>query len=454
MERQPSFDGPELPPQPNLLEIFANQEVTVFGITGTLSDLAAMCPKDLSEDMEATNRFVVHTVNEAGLAIDPEHVPFFTSVLETKGAEVKFKVKQDVPTERPPQSARVAEETVHHPSEPVKAQVSAKHTTSSGRTHTLPAAQRLLAGQSTQPEVGMILSSTGVDKQVVVPQFAPELIREILHRPVTEPAASVLEAGSTPAELIPGAIQATLPTREQPGMTEVPEVASTVAVEGAGTVTNEALSELYGGSESETEPIAVQALAAELYKPPQEVFEDFQVALDEFVALLAAPEQAIYTDVESERNDRTTQLLPLMIDITSGLRQLDAERVAAVGEVLRDALGAVHGLAILESMLDVDCDAADAVRADLAVTCVQLLELLNLEPTTEHVALLAEVLLNPLFAQQFGASAASDARLDHMHEYAQHLVGLHGFTWPWQTVSRHVLGSLAVFQTSSPLFSA
>lgn len=81
--------------QPDFLEIYANKEVTVFGITGKLQDLAGMCPIDLSDPRitpDVKNEFVVKVANESGMEIAPEHEGYFTQVIEKHGHERKFAV--------------------------------------------------------------------------------------------------------------------------------------------------------------------------------------------------------------------------------------------------------------------------------------------------------------------------------------------------------------------------
>jgi hypothetical protein len=88
----------ELAPQElDLLDIFGDTEVTVFGITGTFSDLGSMCPIDLSNPqitLEAKNAFVVQAANAAGLEIQPEYEPIFSHYIEQKNLEQKFTVSE------------------------------------------------------------------------------------------------------------------------------------------------------------------------------------------------------------------------------------------------------------------------------------------------------------------------------------------------------------------------
>lgn len=110
--------------QPDFLEVYGDRELTVFGITGRLQDLAGMCPVDLSDPrvtLEAKNEFVVKVANESGLEIAPEHVPYFSQVVEKHGQERKFTVatsdqqetsnQTEVPKTRAPQEYQPPKQT-------------------------------------------------------------------------------------------------------------------------------------------------------------------------------------------------------------------------------------------------------------------------------------------------------------------------------------------------------
>ena len=79
--------------QPDLLAVYGARELSIFGITGQLSQLAEMCPKDLTAvDQTAMNDFVIKAGNEAGWEIAPEHESIFRETAERQGLEVKFTI--------------------------------------------------------------------------------------------------------------------------------------------------------------------------------------------------------------------------------------------------------------------------------------------------------------------------------------------------------------------------
>ena len=82
-------------PPPDLLQHYGEVQITAFGVTGTLTELASMCPvppDDPRMTIEAKNTFVVNLMNEAAIEIQPEHEALFTQVLAERGKEPKFSV--------------------------------------------------------------------------------------------------------------------------------------------------------------------------------------------------------------------------------------------------------------------------------------------------------------------------------------------------------------------------
>lgn len=86
--------GPEVLQPVNLLQIYGNRVVTLFGFTGTFDELAPMCGRNLADPsmQDAVNTFIVKAANESGMEINPEHEEMFARVVEETGAERKFVV--------------------------------------------------------------------------------------------------------------------------------------------------------------------------------------------------------------------------------------------------------------------------------------------------------------------------------------------------------------------------
>ncbi len=78
---------------PDLLEIYGEKEVTLYGVTASIDSLSALCPVEPSQrSQEANNQFVISALNEAEAEILPEHEDYFMVELSRRGLEPKIKI--------------------------------------------------------------------------------------------------------------------------------------------------------------------------------------------------------------------------------------------------------------------------------------------------------------------------------------------------------------------------
>jgi hypothetical protein len=145
--------------QPDFLEVYADKELTVFGITGRLQDLAGMCPVDLSDPrvtLEAKNEFVVKVANESGMEIAPEHESYFSQVIDKHGQERKFTVATSDNSHMPErQSERQRLDASKHTAEPKARDQPTKQVQPAARKHTVAESQiRLDGANARQAERG------------------------------------------------------------------------------------------------------------------------------------------------------------------------------------------------------------------------------------------------------------------------------------------------------------
>jgi hypothetical protein len=102
VEVGPYIENEEIVSRPDLLKVFADRVVTVFGITGTIDNLRIQCPVDLNASnisLDQKNAFVIKAANESGLEIEAEYSPYFSEVLGNFGLERKFTVAPAKPNE-------------------------------------------------------------------------------------------------------------------------------------------------------------------------------------------------------------------------------------------------------------------------------------------------------------------------------------------------------------------
>lgn len=83
------------PGPPDLLVEMGDKEVCIFGVTGSLNDLARMCPVDLSASgasLDAKNDFVVKAINESGGEVPSRYEAIFEETTGRLAIEKKFTV--------------------------------------------------------------------------------------------------------------------------------------------------------------------------------------------------------------------------------------------------------------------------------------------------------------------------------------------------------------------------
>lgn len=114
MEAAPALPTFETVPEVDLLEVFREKEVTIFGVPGTFGDLAEMCPIDLQAEhisLETKNEFVVKAANEAGLEIGREYEAVFTKYIEQNKLERKVTFVANQPVEQVSDKQAAPEQT-------------------------------------------------------------------------------------------------------------------------------------------------------------------------------------------------------------------------------------------------------------------------------------------------------------------------------------------------------
>lgn len=84
---------------PDLMAEYSSEYLTLYGVTGTPSELLKMCPvPHEAMTLEAKNNFLAMAMNESGSAIKKEHIPYVQKVVESRGVELKVTVRETPPT--------------------------------------------------------------------------------------------------------------------------------------------------------------------------------------------------------------------------------------------------------------------------------------------------------------------------------------------------------------------
>ncbi len=118
METAPFPRSQETLTHVDLLEVFADREITLFGITGTFTDLKDMCPVDLAHvSLDVKNEFVVKAANEAGLEVEAKYASVFRDYSEKLGLEAKFTIAEKPPEPDKPKESEKPEQACSHSKE-------------------------------------------------------------------------------------------------------------------------------------------------------------------------------------------------------------------------------------------------------------------------------------------------------------------------------------------------
>jgi len=468
MEGVPDFESLEAMPQPDLLEAFADREVTIFGVTGTFKDLADMCPVDLHDprvSLEAKNEFVVKAANEAGLEIEPEHEKLFARVTEQLGLERKFTVatfdtkaperKADpgnhVHREEPAkaEATRERREEQNLTSKPVAETAAANNRTEvprqpqpvtaedsmtmlgelPGITNETPPSAERLGGPIVLPEP--VLSET---HDAVVQDQLMRLQEFLQHDGDAEPGnqrrqTARTETGDTPASGYDAAIEesagpafdieallAEIETEAAPAPETIDTLFAPARVEGTAKETGELSTfvNLENESDSRHRELSAQSGSEvviatiewedELHKEPLDIYEDFAEALRSFAELptvrtTAEGDEASLIGQQPNANDTKTEFVeapPILTAVSERLAELQPDEKELVAPVLKDIVGAMHGIQLLEAQA-ADPEMVESVEAQLQTLCMSLFETIGVEYDEHDVKQFVRILLHQEF---------------------------------------------------------
>jgi hypothetical protein len=453
---EPEEDAAE---QPDLLGAYGEQIVTIHGISGSLKDLAGLCPVDPNDPrrtIEADNEFVVKVANEAGLAIAPEHEPLFSRVLEKHHLEQKITIaRSDIiqkgERERT-QTTSALKRGNGNPTDKQKVAPAAPESADQqSRSSAIEQSQRAAAETS-----AMISEKMAEDSKLIREQEKPgnTLQREILARPeAIRPADQPMEAllftearerteGSAPAASVATRTTAQLP-RTEAEKPLPPTSISTFAPERLTKhphrpakqkietdyrqpfVQNESALPLQRlkieltspdeippaeiltdprGNESNMAPGQTEQLSVWTAGPegePATTYKDFTRALQAFISQPRDAETTIWSNQEDgtygiAENQETPTVPVIAITVAERLVELDPDRQADIAPLLQVAVGANAEL----QRWDIphgkaDPEARAAAEASLETAIITFFEAIGIEYKAADVQEFAHLLQRP-----------------------------------------------------------
>ena len=418
--------------QPDLLERFADKEVTIFGIPGTFKILADMCPIDLNDPMisrETKNEFVVKAANEGGLEIEQEYESLFSRITEQNGLEKKFTIVEH--TENP--STSKEPDIQHSPvqnrltnaakRETREERITANPIVSSERAAAIQA-ERLKHSHHIEYETAIFSSSSSSNSLTSANKLKQPDVQ-------TAKAINANEAGEDTNRKGFGSRVSTEPIisrRLEQLVTD--EQMNVIAIDVTGSTENnmfvhdESDSHLVNSIDNKVleisqtdpffEPLPITTLekpkmikvgwVETLSKEPLEVYEDFAETLRLFVELPVLPV------LDSEENPLTGTTLPnlaetdeqppmhpIIAKVIEQLTELDPKKKELVAPILKDFVGALHGIKVLEAR-NADFDTISVAKDQLEGLCLSLFEAIGIDADDQDIKRFIETVLRPEFS--------------------------------------------------------
>ncbi|CAN5418654.1 hypothetical protein BH09PAT4_BH09PAT4_02490 [soil metagenome] len=409
---------------PDLLEAYADREATVFGVTATLQALGDMCPIDLNDPrvtQEAKNEFVIKIANESALEIAPEHEAMFSEATERLGLEPKFTVatnekpllfERSEPTTETPVIAKPVGPVIAPQERSVK--VAAVPEAQVADVRDVQALQAQAAEQLYEElvvrtaEVSADTTANGMGSPELRVESAPmpvqaemvEMYTRQASHPDTEQTmyeaeASTVEPEQNPAELMP---PNTYQYEEEP-VVDVFDVPVFVKAE----------TELVQEAPERHDELA-ESWAAELDKEAVEIYDDVATALANFA------QTTELSDAQIEAGQEPTLLTPQELAIkqvaqvvADRLTELAADERQQAAEMIKNIVGAVHGLRLLEANEDADRQLVEQVRAQLQEIVSSLSEVLGLEFDAQDIEYFFQAVLQLEFANGTSSTEQTEA---------------------------------------------
>jgi hypothetical protein len=431
--------------QVDLLEAFADQEVSIFGVTGTFEGLAQMCPVDLNDPsvtLEAKNEFVVKAANEAGLEIKPEYESVFSQIIEQNGLERKFTVTSS--DSQPPEVKATVEpghiklnETftrTKHSQVPaqrqkadtsrpaVRLKIEEQHAATMIALRELAEKQQFTQSREQlnhiAPVQTVIAEKTGsvrpgrtiMRPEKSVPQSLPEATPQILSRVdehVVEAETSQTEVGVLASNGQDNLEAASLPVNVAKPFNESPAI---VLAEDYYSTTEpvpeeqELVSTMQSEETLQVDPVEFAyglrpgsetldlIWSVELSKEPLDLYEDFAEGLLLFSENVEDIEAVLADGETFEQQDPPS----IIITVAERLAELEPDKKELVTSILKDIVEAIHGVHVLEAS-EANEETVTAAKAQLEELCITLFEAAGIDYNEQAVKVFAQAMLHPEF---------------------------------------------------------
>lgn len=190
----------------------------------------------------------------------------------------------------------------------------------------------------------------------------------------------------------------------------------------------------------------------ELAKEPLDIYRDFITTLQSLTEIRPPIDMAtmpVTHDLHPEGGIEIPENMPPIIGVVAErLATLEPSDQEYVAEVLRNIVGGIHGLRLLEAS-EAAPEATTAVRIEVKRLCTTLLETLGIDYEEPELQQFIALLLNPDF-RLMQSSPELSLDLEHMgtREVKYRSTGLHGNVASMGLRLEHLLGMFAVLSVS------
>lgn len=483
-EGGPRLEDQEQIPPPNLFEIYGDSEITVFGITGTIRSLAEKCPVDLSQvSVEAMNEFVVKAANESELEIKPEHAEVFTQVLDKKGVEPKFKVAE-VSASKETEPKAKADSPVEKTNSPVEVKLEQRITenvlievpldkNSGGDLKLNHRQDEANTHVPTVKVVEMINIDTVIeDSERLRSETFSTTVEELED---VESIERTVELIVKPPVLEGIIFQAERPTVSRPLVIETKILEQNEIVVADETVpkysylepvtrqaelsldNEQSFQELFSsiaGTESQPSSPTTD-WETELSNSPDIIYDNFLDALSAFTELTPAlPDNEISAASDGSEDLELVEPMTapaIVLTVAERLAELEPDARESVALILKNIVGAIHGLDVLVSR-GAQPERVQAVMSQLENFCVKLFENIGIDYNEADIKQFIEVMIHPDFYLTQGLKD-DDNPLDleylGTHEVKLHFPKLLGSFVDIEASIRQALGAIALIAAKS-----
>jgi len=423
MEKYHSAVSEQAPEQPDLGEVFGDQELVLFGVKGTVSELKAMCP--IADDPtrmtpEAENKFIVMAINEAGGEVPRQYEAYFKQVLERQGVEPKYIVTEAQPgVAKQKAMSEVNQQAVAAPNAARVVQPTAE--VSIARPAAAIAAETS-SGPPSVPVAAIVAQLRAQADETLPPQLVvgAEVAPAELAEPVHGAAANELVGPAKPAPPARPAVSSIPRPRRTPDLTWAP-----IEWEPTPPVNREVLAQsadILTLTDDTTSDHVFHETPPEV-AGPSHLPERLQFIVEQprvtFAELLAANYPAPVNAAESMPQESAEQP-PITEDILSYAHRLfeaDPEQEQLVVRLVSEAQQIAELLVTNPETSPVPTTAALEIR--LQVVCERILATLDIASEATDVERLVHALLHDAVRKQFPLLEETPLYVDDgMHEAA------------------------------------